>query len=96
MSEFSIRQITVMRNLASDYHKGNISLNTFIQQIEGVCDVLGKDTWKDAIFPIVLDLEQINAVALSTQTGMTESNKADVDNLLIKFEVLLSSFEGDA
>lgn len=93
MDELFARQMGVLRRLVSDYRAGNLSLNTLIQRVEGVGEVLGVQAWKDAVFPIVLLMEQVNAVALDAKRGLTEANKAAVENSLLELEALISQFD---
>lgn len=61
MDELFARQAALFRRLVDDYREGALDLNALIQRIEGIDDVLGMDAWKDAVFPIVLTMEQVNA-----------------------------------
>ena len=89
MDELFARQVAVLRRLVSDYHEGVLGLNAIIQRIEGIGDVLGIEEWKDAVFPIVLSMEQVNAVALDEKRGLTEADKASVENSLLELEALI-------
>ena len=93
MDEFFSRQAAVMRHLMLDYSAGRLDLNTLIQRVEGIADVIGRDVWKDAVFPIVLAMEQINALALNAKTSLTEANKAVIEDSLSDLEVLIERFE---
>jgi hypothetical protein len=48
---------------------------------------------KDAVFPIVLSMEQVNAVALDAKRGLTVADKAAVENSLLALEALIRRFE---
>ena len=93
MNELFTRQVMVLRHLISDYREGVLGLNALIQRVEGVGDVLGVEAWKDAVFPIVLSMEQVNAEALDAKTGLTAADKATVENSLLELEALISRFE---
>lgn len=93
MDEFFARQVVVLRRLISDYREGVLGLNALIQRIEGIGDVLGVEAWKDAVFPIVLSMEQVNAVALDAKGALTEADKASVENSLLELEALIHRFE---
>ena len=93
MDELFARQVVVLRRLASDYREGVLGLNALIQRIEGIGDVLGVEAWKDAVFPIVLSMEQENAVALDAKRALTEADKASVENSLLELEALINRFE---
>jgi hypothetical protein len=93
MDELFARQAAVLRRLVSDYREGVLGLNALIQRIEGIGDVLGIETWKDAVFPIVLSMEQVNAAALDAKRRLTEDDKASVEDSLRELEALLARFE---
>ena len=93
MDELFVRQVVVLRRLVSDYREGVLGLNALIQRIEGIGDVLGVEAWKDAVFPIVLSMEQVNAVALDAKRALTEADKASVENSLLELEALINRFE---
>lgn len=93
MDELFARQMVVLRRLVSDYREGVLGLNALIQRIEGIGDVLGVEAWKDAVFPIVLSMEQVNALALDAKRALTEADKASVENSLLELEALINRFE---
>lgn len=93
MDELFVRQAAVLRRFVSDYREGALGLNALIQRIEGIGDVLGIDTWKDAAFPIVLSMEQVNALALDAKRGLTVADKTSVENSLLELEALIRRFE---
>lgn len=93
MDELFVRQVVVLRRLVSDYREGVLGLNALIQRIEGIGDVLGVEAWKDAVFPIMLSMEQVNAVALDAKRALTEADKASVENSLLELEALINRFE---
>jgi hypothetical protein len=93
MDELFARQMVVLRRLVSDYREGVLGLNALIQRIEGIGDVLGVEAWKDAVFPIVLSMEQVNAFALDAKRALTEADKASVENSLLELEALINRFE---
>ena len=93
MDELFARQMVVLRRLVSDYREGVLGLNALMQRIEGIGDVLGVEAWKDAVFPIVLSMEQVNALALDAKRALTEADKASVENSLLELEALINRFE---
>lgn len=93
MDERFARQAAVLRRLVSDYREGVRGLNALVQRIEGIGDVLGIEAWKDAVFPIVLSMEQVNAAALDAKRRLTEDDKASVENSLRELEALIARFE---
>ena len=93
MDELFSRQMVVLRRLVSDYREGVLGLNALIQRIEGIGDVLGVEAWKDAVFPIVLSIEQVNAFGLDAKSALTEADKASVENSLLELEAVIERFE---
>ena len=93
MDELFARQAALLRRLVSDYCEGLLGLNALIQRIEGIGDVLGIDAWKDAVFPLVLSMEQVNAAAIDAKRDLTEADKASVENSLRELEALIARFE---
>lgn len=93
MDELFARQVVVLRRLVSDYREGVLGLNALIQRIESIGDLLDVEAWKDAVFPIVLSMEQVNAVALDAKSVLTEADKASVENSLLELEALINRLE---
>ena len=93
MDELFARQVVVLRRLVSEYREGMLGLNALIQCIEGIGEVLGVEAWKDAVYPIVLSMEQVNAFALDTKTGLTEADKSLVEKALLELELVINRFD---
>lgn len=93
MDELFLRQAAILRRFVDNYREGALDLNALIQRIEGIGDVLGVDAWKEAVFPIVLSMEQVNATTLHMKNGLTSADKASVDKSLLELEALLKRFE---
>lgn len=93
MNDFFVRQVAILRNLIEDYQQNAISLNALIQRIEGINGMLGSETWSDAVFPIVLSLEQVNAAALEARRGLTAAEADEVESSLLELEALIKNFE---
>ncbi|KQW56488.1 hypothetical protein [Variovorax sp. Root411] len=93
MDEFLARQFSVLQKLINDYRQKAVSLNALIQRIEGVTGVLGNHTWSDAVFPIVLSLEQVNAATLEARRELTAVEAAAVESSLLELKALIKSFE---
>ncbi len=93
MSEFFDRQMAVLRQLISDYREEKLSLNFLIQRVQAIGDVLELDSWKEAVFPIIWSMEQINAFALEAKQGLTEEEANSTKNSLVELEALISRFE---
>lgn len=93
MNELFARQVAMLRRLIGDYREGALSLNALIQRIEGIGDVLGIEAWKDSVFPIVLTMEQVNAIALEANRRLTGEERSAVESALQDLEALISRFE---
>jgi hypothetical protein len=93
MDDFFSRQINVLEKLIDEYRRGAFSLNSLIQRIEGINELLGMAEWKNAVYPIVLSMEQINAFALDANKGLTEADKISVNNSLSELEALINCFK---
>lgn len=76
MDEFLVGQVSVLRKLINDYRQKVVGLTALIQRIEGINGVLGSETWSDAVFPIVLSLEQLNAAAREARRGVSTAEPA--------------------
>lgn len=93
MNELFARQVIVLRRSVSDYREGVLDLNALIRRIEGIGDVLDIETWTDAVFPIVLSMEQVNAAALDAKMVLTEADKVSIQNSLTELEAVINRFE---
>lgn len=93
MNDFVVRQIIVLRRLISDYREGRLDLNTLIQRIEGLSELIDIAAWKEAIYPIILSMEQINAVALESKLSLDERGKSVVEDALRELDVIIDHFQ---
>lgn len=93
MDEFLARQVAILRRLIGDYRQGHVSLNALIQRIEGLNNVIGVEAWRDGVFPIVLEMEQVNAAALDAKRGLTETESSAIERSLNDLEVLIARLE---
>jgi len=93
MNELFGRQVAVLRRLIGDYNAGVIGLNALIQNIEGIGDVLSVKTWNDAVFPIILSMEQINAAAIEEKRKLTASDTVSIEKSLFELEGLIKCLE---
>ncbi len=91
MDELFARQAAVLRRLVNC--EGRLGLNALIQRIEGIGDILGIEAWKDAVFLLVLSMEQVNATAIDAKRDLTEAEKTLVEKSLLELEVLIVRFE---
>jgi hypothetical protein len=96
MNELIRRQFSVMRQSITDYRANHLGLNSLIQRIQGAGGVIDSDQWRDAIFPTILEMEQINADVLNAGTNLTEKDKSDLDKFLDDIEELIARFERES
>ena len=89
--EFSERQITVLHRLIDDYRAKQLTLNTLIQRIEGVSSAIDLDPWKNAIFPIIAEMEQINAASIDSKKKLTAAEEFAIEASLKKLEQVIVS-----
>jgi len=89
MREFLARQVAALNQSINDYREGLLSLNSLIQRMEGVLDVIDCDIWKDEFFPLILALEEINAVALDSGVNFARGENSVVEGLLCELEALI-------
>jgi hypothetical protein len=89
--EFIDRQQRVLSHTVSDYRLGRLSLDSLVRRIEGVSAVIDSSKWSAKVRPIILSLEQVNAAVIETKIGLSESNKAIVNQALEELDTLLSS-----
>jgi hypothetical protein len=92
MDEFLARQFSVLKELIKRYLDGALGLDALIQRIEGLGDVIGIEAWKDAVFSLLLSMEQINAAALEEKRDLTAAEKRSVEQSLIEMEALVERF----
>jgi hypothetical protein len=91
MDEYILRNLSILLKAIDDYRNGLIRLNALINRIEEVSDVIGIQSWKDAVFPIILELEQVNSVEVNTGMASNDANKkiiakalGDMDDLITR------------
>ncbi|GKS91796.1 hypothetical protein [Acidovorax sp. SUPP2539] len=93
MDDFFSRQAFVLRQAINEYRDGTLDLNSLIHRIEGVGSVFENELWRNAVFPVILSMEQINAAAINGGNDLTEADKASIEESLIGFEGLIKDFE---
>ena len=95
MKDFFDRQIKILRQTIDDYRAGRLTLNTLIQRIQGIGDVLEDDEWKQAVFPIIWSMEQINAFALEEKQDLTEKETRSIENSLLELEEFIGRLDAE-
>jgi hypothetical protein len=76
MQEFFSRQTELLRAVIGIYRQGHISLNTLIQRIEAIGNMIATDAWKNAVFPIILSIEQVNAPLVEAKKKFNGDRKS--------------------
>jgi hypothetical protein len=77
MDSYIERQLSLLDQALLDYELGKLGLNSLIHRIEALKAAIGVESLRDALWPIVSSMEEINAVSLSE--GRTISgNEADI------------------
>lgn len=94
MNDFLSRQLSVARDYIRGYRNGDICLNSLILGVEGVGEVIGSSPWRKAVFPIVFEMEQINAVALDENRALTDAENASVESSILALEEVINYFDG--
>jgi len=92
MNEGLERQLKTLEGVIRAYRDEQITLNTLIQRIEGIAEFIDTPSCKEEIFPILLVLEQINAVNLDTKAQLSASQKADIKSALQDVDSLINRF----
>ncbi len=95
MSELFGRQAALLRQLIHDYRIGNISLDTLIQEIEAVSDVIGTDAWDGAISQIVWSMEQIHAALIEGRRSLTPEESASIGGSLLDLGKISEQLEAN-
>lgn len=90
MDEFIARQRTQIRYRIADFRHGALSLNSVIQQIEGLAQTIGEPFWADQVFPLVVELEGINSELIDKRRDMTLAEREKVETLLKGVEALIN------
>jgi hypothetical protein len=95
MDNFIIRHVNILRSSVSDYKRGAASLNSLIQILEGMRAIINFNFWNDALFSIVIELEQVNAISIIENRKLKESERVLVESALTKLEVLIDRLEAE-
>jgi hypothetical protein len=93
MNELIYRQFSVMRQTIDNYRSNNLNLNSLVQRIQGAGGVIDNVQWGDAIFPIILEMEQINADIENSGITPTKKDMSDIEKHLLEIEKLIIRFE---
>lgn len=89
-SSFIERQIIQMQNLTDLYSQGNLSLNRYILQMEGVLALDGMEKIRRNISGHVEELEEINAYLLD-DGKLTDAIDTEIKNFIASIKAVLVS-----
>ena len=90
------RQLSLLRRSLNDYGRGNMQLNSLVQRIEGIGAAIDLEAWRDRVFPILLDIEQVNAATIESRRQLSAAEKELVDSSLRQLESVIRDFEADS
>ncbi|MBS4096804.1 MAG: hypothetical protein KGZ83_08230 [Sulfuricella sp.] len=91
MDEYLTRQALLMLRQIGEYRANAFTLNSLIQRLEGLLDAVDRELWRDAIFPLIFSLEQINASVLDEQRQLTSNDNALINGLLQDLEKIITN-----
>ena len=89
MDDYLDRQLTLSEQFIAEYGCGKISLNTFVQRIEGVALAAGSDFWTNIISPLIGPMEEVNALALDERRGLDDEDKKIIEDSLSKLKIAI-------
>lgn len=92
MDDFFNRQLGILERLISEYELGLISLNIFIQRVEGVALAVGGEFWEKTISPLVDRLEEVNSFALDEHRSLDGKDEKIVAESILKLKSVLQQY----
>jgi hypothetical protein len=91
-----VRQLALLRRSLSDDRRGDMQVNSLVQRIEGIGAAIDLEAWRERVFPILLNIEQVNAATIESRRQLTADEKKLVDNSLRQLESVIHDFEPDS
>ncbi|WP_233237931.1 hypothetical protein [Bordetella sp. LUAb4] len=89
VNELFVRQSANFLSLIERYQAGKVGLNSLVQKVEDLRLIVDdRSGWGDAVFQVVINLEQINAVAAIVRRELREDEAKFVDQQLRNLELL--------
>jgi hypothetical protein len=86
MDDFLKRQLSLMQQAIEDYRDNSLSLNTFIQRVEAIGNVIGGELWAEKLFPAVVDLESVNSEIIDKGRQMTSDERDKINAILNRLQ----------
>jgi len=96
MEQRSIRQFKILLAAVADYRSGTLELDGLIRRTEAISAALEWPAWSEAIYPIVLALEQINASILVSKAKLSDADRFSIDSQLQDLEARIEEFKTKA
>lgn len=93
MDDYLDRQVSEMHRLMDDYKNGRVNLNAFIQRIEAISSAIDLDSWGEAISPIVLEMEQVNASVINEKRNLTATDEMMIEKSLNDLGAVIQKFK---
>ncbi len=93
MNDYVERQLLLIGQFIGEYRRGDLNLNTLIQRIEALSCVIDNEHFKNAVFPIVLKIEEINAVTLEDNSKLSANNEKIIYQSLQELEQAIQCFQ---
>lgn len=95
MKDFTRRQLTLIQEYIGQYRNGSIDLNSLVQRIDGLSLAIGIDDWRNEMFSIISDIEQLNAFAIDAKKPLSADDRLELENALQKIEALIRKYEAN-
>jgi hypothetical protein len=93
MSDLLKRHLSQIKRLIGMYRAGDITLNSLSQQLQTLSEVVDDENWRVSSWPIILALEEENAVALDTKLTSTMNSNEIISKALDDMEQLVIETE---
>lgn len=94
MDEFKNRQISVAIESINDFSNKKMSLNTLLQRIEGIKDVIADEYLSESLYKCRLALEEINGLAISEDRALSSEEQAIVERALSEMRQVFFGYQG--
>lgn len=92
MDDFIGRQLTLIEQAILDYEEARLNLNSLVSCIEGASLAVDDDSWSGIVHPLVVALEQVNALALDERRSLDSEDQRIVGDALSKLKSAIQSY----
>lgn len=93
MSEFLLRQLSVLQNAVNDYRGGSVSLSRLINTLGAIDAVVQPTPWEDRLFRICVELESINSEVIDKRRAINADEVGTIALLLKAVDELVSDHQ---